>query len=258
MSNSNIDALRVIQTELKAPKSKYNKFGKFHYRSLEDILEGVKPLLQKYGATLVVSDEVQQIGPVVVVTAKAVFTDDQGKQTVATAHAGVELDKKGMDVAQTFGASSSYARKYALNGLFLIDDTQDPDTDAFHEQNNGQGQNNRNQNQGNVRGQNNGNRNQQSGNSAQNTRAQSGNQNQQNPSNQTGQRRTIHQRYQDALPKINSATDPDVIFKALEHFKNTQYSAGITNACRAKSDQMGWNLNIPVSEIHNQYNQMHH
>ncbi|MFX9058283.1 ERF family protein, partial [Acinetobacter baumannii] len=77
---------------------------------------------------------VQQVGPLVVITAKAIFTEADGKQTVITAHAGVDIDKKGMDVAQTFGASSSYARKYALNGLFLIDDTQDPDTDAFQEQ----------------------------------------------------------------------------------------------------------------------------
>ncbi|ENU23404.1 hypothetical protein F993_01557 [Acinetobacter proteolyticus] len=141
-STSTLDALQLIQLELKAPKSKYNSFGKFHYRSLEDILEGVKPLLQKYGASLVVSDEVQEIGPVVVITAKAVFTDAQGKQTMTTAHAGVEINKKGMDVAQTFGSSSSYARKYALNGLFLIDDTQDADTDAYHQQTNAQSRNN--------------------------------------------------------------------------------------------------------------------
>ncbi len=133
--------LQLIQLELKAPKSKFNKFGNFHYRSCEDILGAVKPLLHKYGATLVVSDEVQQVGPLVVITAKAIFTEADGKQTVITAHAGVDIDKKGMDVAQTFGASSSYARKYALNGLFLIDDTQDPDTDAFQEQQNVTAQN---------------------------------------------------------------------------------------------------------------------
>lgn len=128
-----------------------------------------------------------------------------------------------------------------------------------NQQVNAQGQNNRNQNQGNVRGQNNGNRNQQSGNSAQNTRAQSGNQNQQNATNQSSRnQRTIHQLYNDALPAIQAAVDPSVLEKALTRFQNTQYSAGITNACRAKSDQMGWNINIPVSEIHNQYNQMHH
>ena len=96
--------LQLIQLELKAPKSKFNKFGNFHYRSCEDILEAVKPLLHKYGATLVVSDEVQQVGPLVVITAKAIFTEADGKQTVITAHAGVDIDKKGMDVAQTFGA----------------------------------------------------------------------------------------------------------------------------------------------------------
>lgn len=129
-----MNALQQIQLELKAPKSKRNTFGNYNYRNCEDILEAVKPLLQKFNSSLVLSDEVQEIGPVVVVTAKAIFTDAEGKETVVTAHAGVEVNKKGMDVAQTFGASSSYARKYALNGLFLIDDTKDYDSDEYHQQ----------------------------------------------------------------------------------------------------------------------------
>ncbi len=247
MSNTNIDALRVIQTELKAPKSKFNKFGKFHYRSLEDILEGVKPLLQKYGATLVVSDEVQQIGPVVVVTAKAVFTDDQGKQTVTTAHAGVELDKKGMDVAQTFGASSSYARKYALNGLFLIDDTQDPDTDAFHEQNN------RNQNQTNAQNQNARNQNQHANGQGQNTRAQTSNGN--NRNNNQHSTKPLAERYQDALVSIKSAKNPQTLDNAIATFQNTTFFTGINKACRARADQMGWSDGQPMNGQNNQTRQ---
>ncbi|MFV5191561.1 ERF family protein [Acinetobacter courvalinii] len=247
--SAELDVLRTIQQELKAPKSKYNKFGKFHYRSLEDILEGVKPLLQKYGATLVVSDEVQQIGPVVVITAKAVFTDAQGKQTVTTAHAGVEIDKKGMDVAQTFGASSSYARKYALNGLFLIDDTQDADTDAYQEQTGAQSHNNqqsRGQNQQNVNGQNN-----QRGNYQQNQNTATQQQNQ--PA-----QKSMGQRFQDALVSISKANHPETLEKALSTFNGTNFYAGIRKACQARADQQGWELPMP-SQAHNQQNnQMHH
>ena len=129
-----MNALQQIQQELKAPKSRDNNFGKYKYRSCEDILEAVKPLLQDTNSMLVITDEVQQVGSVVVVTAKVIFTDAEGKETTVTAHAGVEIDKKGMDVAQTFGTSSSYARKYALNGMFLIDDTKDYDSDEYHNQ----------------------------------------------------------------------------------------------------------------------------
>lgn len=146
-AEQNINVLQQIQLELKAPKSKRNTFGNYNYRNCEDILEAVKPLLQKYNATLIITDEVQEIGPVVVVTAKVILTDANGKETVVKAHAGVEVSKKGMDVAQTFGASSSYARKYAINGLFLIDDTKDYDSDEYHNQvNNGSARNNNQQN----------------------------------------------------------------------------------------------------------------
>lgn len=245
--STELDVLRTIQQELKAPKSKHNKFGNFYYRSLEDILEGVKPYLAQYGASLVLTDEVQELGSVVVLTAKAVFTDATGKQTVVTAHAGVDINKKGMDIAQTFGASSSYARKYALNGLFLIDDTQDADTDAYQQQTGAQNQNNlqgRGQNQQNANGQNN-----QRGNYQQN----------QNNSQQSGQsKRTIHQLYQDALKAIGNTEDPDVLIKAITRFKDTQYGAGINNSCRAKADQMGWNITIPAHALSQQNSQMHH
>lgn len=223
-SATTLDALQLIQLELKAPKSKYNSFGKFHYRSLEDILEGVKPLLQKYGATLVVTDEVQEIGPVVVITAKAVFTDAQGKQTMTTAHAGVEINKKGMDVAQTFGSSSSYARKYALNGLFLIDDTQDADTDAFHQQTNAPARNN----QQNAPAQN-----QQRNQNPPPAQPQ----NQMAPSNAAQQ---LTQDFQQALNAIHHADKEADLGPIYKQFKGTCYEAQIVQACKAKKDMEGW------------------
>ena len=118
--------LASIQKGLKAPKSQTNAFGKYKYRSCEDILEAVKPLLGD--GTLVLSDELVLIGDRYYVKATAALIDDVGLVSTTTAYAREELDKKGMDAAQITGACSSYARKYALNGLFLIDDTKDADT----------------------------------------------------------------------------------------------------------------------------------
>ena len=129
-----IEDLVTIQHELKAPKDKFNSFGKYNYRSCESILEAVKPLLHKYNCTLVLSDQSKELCGIPIVTAIAKFIDSKGKETVVQAEAGVEVNKKGMDVAQTFGASSSYARKYALNGLFLIDDSKDADSDEYQNQ----------------------------------------------------------------------------------------------------------------------------
>ena len=129
-----LDDLVAIQHELKAPKDKTNTFGKYKYRSCESILEAVKPLLHKYGCKLTLSDDSKEMCGIPVVIAIATFIDSKGNQTLVKAEAGVEINKKGMDVAQTFGASSSYARKYALNGLFLIDDTKDADSNEFHNQ----------------------------------------------------------------------------------------------------------------------------
>lgn len=246
--SAELDVLRTIQQELKAPKSKHNKFGNFYYRSLEDILEGVKPYLAQHGASLVLTDEVQELGSVVVLTAKAVFTDATGKQTVVTAHAGVDINKKGMDIAQTFGASSSYARKYALNGLFLIDDTQDADTDAYQQQTGAQGQNNqqsRGQNQQNANGQNN-----QRGNYQQN----------QNTSQQqnTPVQKSMGQRFQDALVSISKANKPATLEKALSTFNGTNFYAGIRKACQARADQQGWELPMPSQVQNQQNNQIHH
>ena len=121
--------LSALQAELKAPKGQYNKFGNYSYRSCEDILEAVKPLLVKHNLTLTVSDSIEQIGERFYVKASAIIRDpDSDKMVTATAYAREPLDVKGMSDSQITGAASSYARKYALNGLFLIDDTKDADS----------------------------------------------------------------------------------------------------------------------------------
>ena len=124
-----MDCLRSIQCELKAPKGQYNSFGKYSYRSCEDILEAVKPLLDKYKATVYITDEVVSVGDRIYVKATATFVDKDGKEVSVSAFAREPVARKGMDEAQVTGATSSYARKYALNGLFLIDDNKDADTD---------------------------------------------------------------------------------------------------------------------------------
>lgn len=124
-----MDCLRNIQCELKAPKGQYNSFGKYSYRSCEDILEAVKPLLDKYKATVYITDEVVAVGDRIYVKATATFVDNAGKEVSVSAFAREPVARKGMDEAQVTGATSSYARKYALNGLFLIDDNKDADTD---------------------------------------------------------------------------------------------------------------------------------
>ena len=121
-----------VQTKLKAPKSNYNSFGKYKYRSCEDILEAVKPLLQAEGCTLHISDEVVLIGDRYYIKATATFIDCETAASVSvSALARESEDKKGQDSSQVTGTASSYARKYALNGLFLIDDTKDADTDEY-------------------------------------------------------------------------------------------------------------------------------
>lgn len=119
-----------IQTSLKAPKSQYNEFGKYKYRNCEDILEAVKPLCGDAKAVLRLSDEIMQIGERYYVKASAILVDCEKPEDtiIVTASAREEESKKGMDASQVTGASSSYARKYALNGMFDIDDTKDSDT----------------------------------------------------------------------------------------------------------------------------------
>lgn len=128
-----MEALKKIQQELKAPKNQVNSFGGFNYRSAEDILEAVKPLLAKYNAEMIIYDDIIEVGGRVYVKATAEISD--GKQTIkVTACAREPLQKTKMDEPQITGTASSYARKYALNGLFLIDDTKDADTDEYNRQ----------------------------------------------------------------------------------------------------------------------------
>lgn len=117
-----------IQSELKAPKSQFNKFGGYKYRKAEDILEAVKPLLAKQKCTLIITDDVVLIGNRIYVKATATIKNEKGECETTTGWAREEETKKGMDGSQITGASSSYARKYALNGLLAIDDNQDSDT----------------------------------------------------------------------------------------------------------------------------------
>jgi hypothetical protein len=146
--------ISVIQAALKAPKGQRNSFGNYNYRSCEDILEAVKPLLTEHGMVLTLSDEVKSVdnvpqmvitdektkpktktlttGTVCYIEATATITLDGDVLASVKAQAGVDVNKAGMDVAQCFGASSSYARKYALNGLFCIDDTKDADATNQH------------------------------------------------------------------------------------------------------------------------------
>ena len=126
-------SLLKIQSELKAPKNQTNKFGNYKYRSCEDILEAVKPLLLKYECTMVISDSIQEKAGIIFCESYVQFIDKDGKEFNSSASAGIDPNRKGMDIAQSFGASTSYARKYALNGLFLIDDTKDADATNMHE-----------------------------------------------------------------------------------------------------------------------------
>lgn len=128
------ETLSNIQVELKAPKNLYNSFGKYKYRNAESILEAAKPLCAKHGCTLTVSDEVILIGDRYYIKATATVQDKDGNAASTTALAREDETKKGMDGAQITGTASSYARKYALNGLFCIDDTKDPDSDEYHNQ----------------------------------------------------------------------------------------------------------------------------
>lgn len=121
--------LMAMQSELKAPKGQYNKFGGYNYRSCEDILEAVKPLLNKHGLVLVLTDAVSEQGDRFYVRAEARLIDaDNGDEIKTSAYAREALARKGMDDSQVTGSASSYARKYALNGLFCIDDNKDADT----------------------------------------------------------------------------------------------------------------------------------
>ena len=131
------EKLAHIQNELKAPKGQFNKFGNYKYRSCEDILEAVKPICLKHRTTLVVRDEIERIADRNYLKAICTIFDwDSDSKIEAHAYAREPISKKGMDDSQLTGATSSYARKYALNGLFNIDDTKDADTNELHDQTN--------------------------------------------------------------------------------------------------------------------------
>lgn len=127
------EKLLAIQTKLKAPKGQYNKFGNFNYRSAEDILEAVKPLNVEQGLLLTITDEIKEVGGRIYVVATATVSDGTDELKVS-AFAREPENKKGMDESQITGATSSYARKYALNGLYAIDDNKDADTDEHKQQ----------------------------------------------------------------------------------------------------------------------------
>jgi len=126
------DYLIAIQSELKAPKNQFNSFGKYKYRSSEDILEAVKPLLKKYGCYLTITETTKEIAGYLVLNSKVSISDGETNISVE-AQAGINPERKGMDIAQSFGSSSSYAKKYALGNLFLLDDTKDADSNNVNE-----------------------------------------------------------------------------------------------------------------------------
>lgn len=134
MKDKNIrQKLQGIQSSLKAPKGQTNTFGGYRYRSAEDILEALKPLLGEWGCSLVIQDEMVEVGGRVYVKATANLIDNDSESVLSTtAYAREAETKRGMDDAQITGSASSYARKYALNGLFAIDDTKDPDATNTH------------------------------------------------------------------------------------------------------------------------------
>ena len=125
--------LNDIQISLKAPKGQFNKFGKYKYRSAEDILESIKPYLSKHNLTLTISEETKELAGYLFITSRAVIQDENGETYSVEAQAGINPERKGMDIAQSFGSSSSYAKKYALGNLFLLDDTKDADSNKVNE-----------------------------------------------------------------------------------------------------------------------------
>lgn len=128
-----LEKLQKIQFEMKAPKNLYNSFGKYKYRNAEGILEAFKPFGEKYKVALVVTDDIVNAGDRYYIKTTAMLYDSESDNLITnSAFAREDFDKKGMDGSQITGTASSYARKYALNGLFLLDDTKDADTDEFH------------------------------------------------------------------------------------------------------------------------------
>lgn len=126
------EKLSAIQTQIKAPKNLYNKFGEYYYRNAESILESAKPYLKELGLFLTINDSIEVIGERYYIKATAILVDcETGESIAVSAYAREALEKPKMDASQITGSTSSYARKYALNGLFLLDDTKDADTDEY-------------------------------------------------------------------------------------------------------------------------------
>ena len=128
------EKLATIQTRFKSKKSRYNSFGKYNFRSAEDILEATKPFLLELGVTVIVSEKIISSDPFPIMESSAIISDGKTNIT-ATAIVGIDLDQKGMQMPQKFGSASSYGKKYALGNLFLIDDTQDADASNTHGKN---------------------------------------------------------------------------------------------------------------------------
>ena len=124
--------LAQIQTEFKSKKSRFNSFGKYYFRSAEDILEAIKPFELKYGITVTVNEKLVTVDPMPIIKTTATIHDDKGMKISTSAIVGVDLNQKGMQTPQQFGSASSYGKKYALGNLFLIDDTQDSDATNTH------------------------------------------------------------------------------------------------------------------------------
>ena len=124
--------LAQVQTEFKSKKSRFNSFGKYNFRSAEDILEAIKPFLLKYGVTVTVNEKLLVSEPTPIIETTAAIHDEKGLRLKAKAVVGVDLNQKGMQTPQQFGSASSYGKKYALGNLFLIDDTKDSDATNNH------------------------------------------------------------------------------------------------------------------------------
>jgi len=124
--------LATIQTKFKSKKSRFNSFGKYYFRSAEDILEAIKPYLLEYGITVTINEKLLTEGPIPIIETTAAIHDEKGMRLKAKAVVGVDLLQKGMQTPQQFGSASSYGKKYALGNLFLIDDTQDSDASNNH------------------------------------------------------------------------------------------------------------------------------
>lgn len=129
------EKLIEIQTRFKSKKSRFNSFGKYHFRSAEDILEATKPFLKELGVSVLIKEELIATDPSPILKTMAIITDGKSEDIVATAIVGIDLNQKGMQVPQQFGSASSYGKKYALGNLFLIDDTQDSDATNSHGKN---------------------------------------------------------------------------------------------------------------------------